>query len=84
MPWGFLFSKNGKIQIKKLVYTLYAKMISNETYFETISKFSEWDVNVLLTQESFVHLEKSQSTPEAEGRRVDSLQMQHRPNSVIG
>ena len=58
-------------------------MILNETYSETIGTFSERDVKVLLTQESFVHLEKNQSTPGAEGGRVASLQMTQRLNPVI-
>ena len=32
-------------------------MILNETYSDTIGTISEWDVKVLLTQESFAHLE---------------------------
>ena len=75
MPWGFLFRKNDKIQIKKIDYPLYTKVILNETYSETVGTLSEWDVKVLLTQEGFLHLEKSQSTPGAEGGRVASLQM---------
>ena len=35
--------------------------------------FNEWDANALVTQESFVYLEKSQSTPGAEGGRKASL-----------
>ena len=82
---GDFFSvKNDKIQIKKTDYTVCTKVISNETYSETIGTFSEWDVKVLLTQESFVHLEKSQSTPGAEGGRVASLQMPQRLNPVFG
>ena len=59
-------------------------MILNETYSETVGTFSERDVKVLLTQESFVHLEKSQSTPGAEEGRVASLQMSQRLNPVMG
>ena len=75
MSWGFLFRKNDKMEIKKIDYTLYTKVILNETYSETVGTLSEWDVKVLLTQEGFLHLEKIQSTPGAEGGRVASLQM---------
>ena len=45
MPWGFFFLKNDEIL--------------NETYSDTVGTFSEWDLKVLSTQESFAHLEKS-------------------------
>ena len=38
----------------------------------------------LLVQGSFVQLEKSQSTPGAEGARVTSLKMPQRLNPVFG
>ena len=66
MPWGFLFRKNDKVQIKKIDYKVYTKVILNETYSETIGTFNERDTKVLLTQESFVHLKKNQSTSGAE------------------
>ena len=31
MPWGFIFRKNDKLQIKKVGYTVYTKVILNET-----------------------------------------------------
>ena len=49
MPWGFLFRKNDKVQIKKIDYKVYTKVILNETYSETIGTFNERDVKVLLT-----------------------------------
>ena len=62
MPWGFLFRKNEKMQFK-VDYIVYTKIILNETYSDTIGTLDEWGVQVLLTQESFVQLEKSQSAP---------------------
>ena len=41
----------------------------NQTYSETVGRFNEWGVNALVVQESFVYLEKIQSTPGAEGGR---------------
>ena len=84
MPWGFLFPKNNKMQIKKIVYTVYTKVILNETYSDIVGTLSERDVKVLLAQESFVHSEKSESTPGAERGRVASLQMLQRLNPVFG
>ena len=62
MPWGFLFRKNEKTQFK-IDYIVYTKIILNETYSDTIGTLGEWGVQVLLTQESFVQLGKSQSAP---------------------
>ena len=59
-------------------------MIINETYSDTVDAFSERSVKVLLAQENFVHLERSQSTPGAEGSRMASLQMPQRLNPVFG
>ena len=44
MPWGFLFRKNDKIQLKKIDYTVYTKVILNETYSDTVGSFNERDV----------------------------------------
>ena len=56
----------------------------NQTYSETVGTFIESGVNVLVTQESFVYVEKSQSTPGAEGRREASLQLMQMLNLVFG
>ena len=84
MPWGFVFPKNDKMQIKKIDYTVYTKVLLNETYSDAVGTLNERDVKVLLAQESFVHSEKSQSTPGAERNRVASLQMLQRLNPVFG
>ena len=56
----------------------------NQTYSEIAGTFSEWGVNALVTQESFVYLEKSQSTPGAEGGREASFQITQTRNLVFG
>ena len=56
----------------------------NETYSETVRTFNEWGVNALVAQESCVYLEKSQSTPGAEGGREASLQITQMLNLVFG
>ena len=72
-----------RYKLKNRLYSIYKSDI-DETYSEIVGTFSERDVKVLLTQEGFVHLEKSQSTPGAEGGRVASLQMLQRLNPVVG
>ena len=56
----------------------------NETYSENVGTFNEWGVNALVTHESFVYLEKRQSTPGAEGGRETSLQKAQMLNLVFG
>ena len=46
--------------------------------------FNEWDDNALATRESFAYLEKSQSTPGADGGREASLQIAQILNPVFG
>ena len=69
MLWAFLFRKMIRYKIKIKLYSRYNSGIKflNQTYSETAGTFSEWAVSALVTQESFVYLEKSQSTPGAEG-----------------
>ena len=43
MPRGFLFRKNEKIQFKT-DYTVYTKIILNETYSDTTGTLGEWGV----------------------------------------
>ena len=59
-------------------------MILNQTYSATVGTFNEWGVKALLTQESFVYLEKSQNTPRVEGGREASLQIPQILNLVFG
>ena len=56
----------------------------NQTYSETVGTFNEWGVNPLVTQKSFVYLEKGQSPPGTEGGREASLQITQMLNFVFG
>ena len=56
----------------------------NQTYSEKLGTFNECGVNALMTQENFVYLEKSRSTPGAEGGREASLQIAQMLNLVFG
>ena len=56
----------------------------NQSYSETVGTLNEWGANALVIQESFAHLEKSQSTPGVEGGTEASLQIMQVLNLVFG
>ena len=87
MPWDFFSVKMIRYKIKTnyAICTVVAVIkLLNQTYSETVSTFNEWGVNALMTQESFLYLEKSQSISGAEGGREASLQIAQMLNLVFG
>ena len=70
----------------KINYTVYKIVALNfeQTYSATVGTFNEWGVSALVEKESFVCLEKSQSTPGAEWGREASLQITQMLNLVSG
>ena len=87
MPWDFFSVKMIRYKIKTnyAICTIVAVIkLLNQTYSEIVGTFNEWGVNALMTQESFLYLEKSQSISGAEGGREASLQIAQMLNLVFG